>query len=163
MKPLRIICLILASVTFGLPAFANPGDAKILLTGKALNLEKPQRITVKDLESMFELVTVEAYNPWEKRSDQYTGIWMNQLIDKFAKPGLRSLDFKAIDNYQISFIEQDWTTFKILMATRVNNEYQSVRNKGPMRLIYADYDQSNIEHELNLTKWMWMIKRIEFN
>ncbi|CAM3784634.1 hypothetical protein VA7868_04398 [Vibrio aerogenes CECT 7868] len=143
-------------------AFADPGNARILLTGTNLNMASPQELTVKNLESMFSLVTLDLYNPWEKKTDKYTGFWMTEFVTKLAKPGLRTLNFKAIDNYQVDFTEKDWTKFKILIATRVNNQYQPVRHKGPMRLIYADYDSSNIEHELTLTKWMWMIKKVEF-
>ncbi|SHO55029.1 hypothetical protein [Vibrio quintilis] len=161
MRIYHILLTGLISFFISWPAFAGPGNARILLTGKNLNIET-QRLTVKDLESTFSLVTLDLYNPWEKKTDKYTGFWMNDLIKKFAKPELKSLNIKAVDNYQVEFTAQDWTTFKILVATRVNNQYQPVRNKGPMRLIYANYDSSNVEHELTLTKWMWMIKTIEF-
>ena len=82
------------------------------------------------------------------------------MIKTFGSDDAKSVTISAIDSYQITFTSEDWNRYQILVATRVNNRYQSVRQKGPMRLIYADYDPSKIEHELSLPKWMWMIKKI---
>ncbi len=142
-------------------AFSANGERKIRFAGK-LSAEVDQRISVKDLESQFTLQTVKLYNPWEKKSAEYTGIWLKDLLAQKAQSGVTSISFKAIDDYRVKIDQATWQKYRILLVTRENGDYIGVRDKGPMRIVFPDYDASKKEYELNLPLWMWMISKIEF-
>lgn len=141
---------------------ADDGDRKILLSGQGLNGLEHQRLSIKELESHFQLYQTKIYNPWEKQSAVYRGIWLNDLVVKLASADVTEINFKAIDDYQISISKQEWQDFRILLVTQENGHYIPVANKGPLRIIYPDYDADKKEYEMNLYKWMWMINKIEF-
>lgn len=158
----RIVLLVVLNV-FSWQAFAlSAGDKKVRLTGIALKQDAPKRLSVKQLETYFQLHAFDVYNPWEKRSDQYKGIWMHDFVHKFGQGDLKGLNIRAIDDYQISLTPQDWQNFRILIATQVNGNYIPVKSKGPMRLVFPDYNEDDKAYELNLSQWMWMINKIEF-
>lgn len=165
MKLIRTIALLL----FLLPwttqfthARIAPGDKQITLSGDTLVAGEPMRMSVIALEQQFELVTIDAYNPWEKRTDSYTGIWLDKLISQLASDKTEAVTFVALDNYQITFERAEWQADKIMLVTRVNGEHQPVRNKGPLRVVYQQFDPKNAAHGINLPKWIWMITRVEF-
>jgi len=136
------------------------GSNKIRLMGELLD-GKNKRVTVKDIEA---IGTIEAdvFNPYEKRSDRYTGVWMKDFVARYAKATTNQLTTTAIDDYSVTFNKTDWTNLKILIATQVNGQYIGFDKKGPLRIAFVDFDEEHELYEENLPKWTWMIKKIEF-
>ncbi len=158
----RKLSILLMALVFSSIVMADAGDKTVLLMGKHLSETAPPKITIKALEANFTLHTVETYNPWEKRTEVYTGIWVSDLIKTYGQ-GTTSLKLTAIDDYQVTLNNEEWQNLRILLATKVNGQYIDVKNKGPMRVVFPDYDAANKHYELSLPKWLWMIKRLEFN
>ncbi len=158
----RKIAILLMTLVFSSIAIADAGDKTVMLSGKQLSEKEPNKISIKALEADFTLQTVEIYNPWEKRKEIYTGIWVTDLIKKYGQ-GAHSLTLTAIDNYQVTLKDEDWQNLRILLATKVNGQYIDVKNKGPMRVVFPDYNAADKRYELSLPKWLWMIKQLEFN
>ena len=137
------------------------GSVRIKLTGK-LAPGVSKQVTVKEIESVG-IVEVEAFNPYEERADWYTGVWLDQLVQRFGGQDVTGVTTKAIDDYQIDFSKSEWEDMRIMVATRVNGHYIGFDKKGPMRIVFPDYDKGLKKYQNNLAKWMWMINRIEFH
>ena len=120
-----------------------------------------KRIKVSDIEKVG-LQQIKAFNPYEKKTDEYSGIWLNDLVQKFAKAGTTQITFSAIDDYKIEFYEHEWTKVRILLATKVNGEYIGYKNKGPMRIVFPDYQADEKFYQKTMPKWMWMINKVNF-
>ena len=69
---------------------------------------------------------------------------------------------KALDDYEITFTKKLVGDERILLVYKVNGEYISIRDKGPLRVVFVDYDASKKEYQQNLQMWLWMIKEVEF-
>ena len=154
--------IIVLNVALNMPAIAQgtDGGARIKLLGKVAS-DVSARVTVKQIESIG-TSDLDAYNPYEKRNDVYTGVWMNEFVARFGQPDVKSVTFKAIDDYEINFDPSEWKGLRILIATRVNGKYIGLEEKGPMRIVFPDYDPGKSVYQENLPKWMWMITKIEF-
>lgn len=152
-----LFCFGLTSLSF---ADVN-GDRKIRFSG-AISENTPTRLSVKEIESHFTLYEGRHYNPWDKVTRLYKGVLLHEFATKFAQPNTRKITMKAIDDYQISFTPELWNTFRILIVTQEEGRYLSVDKKGPMRIIFLDYDAKDKAFESNLAQWMWMINRIKF-
>lgn len=156
---LSLVLLLFISFTVNLHA-DDGGNTRIRLSGNVAE-GIDHRITVKQIEAIG-VSTIDAYNPYEKRSDKYTGVWLNKFVQSFAQPGVSMITMKAIDDYKSDFYSSEWDKLKILIATQVNEEYISPEMKGPMRIVIADFDPDQKIYQDTLPKWMWMINRIEF-
>ncbi|MCE0495690.1 molybdopterin-dependent oxidoreductase [Vibrio salinus] len=154
--------LILSSILLPDLAAAGPGDKTIRFSGDAIKAEYSKRLTIKTLEQNLPLVTITAYNPWDEKTEDYTGFWLNIMAKKLGTPDVQSILLTGLDGYQVSFNRNEWLSDKILLATKVNGSYISVREKGPLRVIFSEFDKNNAEDGLKLPKWMWMITRVEF-
>lgn len=154
------ILALLISILIMPLTYASDGDRKVRFIG-GLTEDSFKRISVRDLESHFKLHTVEVYNPWDKKTATYTGILISDLITKVGLPDIQEITIKAIDDYQIQITKNTWQEYRILLVTQENGQYIPVKNKGPLRIVFPDYDASQKEYELNLPLWMWMINRIE--
>ncbi|MCR9254468.1 MAG: hypothetical protein NXI16_00035 [Alphaproteobacteria bacterium] len=158
-----ISLLVLVCTIVGSPVLARDADgsAKIRLLGAIADNAK-SRVTVAEIEAIG-TAEIDAYNPYEKKADLYTGVWMRDFAAHFGDPGVTTITMTAIDDYEITFEKAEWDALRILIATKVNGSYMRLENKGPMRIIFPDYDPKLEAYQVNLPKWMWMIKRIEFN
>lgn len=154
--------IVFFALVFSSLAIADAGDKTVMLAGKQLNEKASSKISIKALETNFTLHTIEVYNPWEKRREVYSGIWVSELIKQYG-PSAKSLTLTAIDSYQTTLNDEEWQSFRIMLVTKVNGQYIDVKNKGPMRIVFADYDAADNRYELSLPKWMWMIKQLSFD
>ena len=156
-----ILFMCLFGYAFSVNAQDSDGDKMIRLSG-LLQENAPKHLTVKKLEADFTLKELRFYNPWEKSTDNYSGIFLEDLVAKYALPETQSIHFKSIDDYETDIKKSDWTKFRILLVTRKNRQYVPVSDKGPMRIVFPDYTPNSKDFEMDLYKWIWMINRIEF-
>jgi len=137
-------------------AVAADGTTTILVT---LSGEADRQVPVAEIEAAG-LHQVEAFNPYEQRSETYEGVWMQDFVAAFGSAETTALTTRAIDDYEITFDREEWQSLRILIATRVNGEYIDFDQKGPMRIIFPDYDETHEDYQTNLPKWTWMITEI---
>ena len=120
------------------------------------------RVTIAQIEALG-LVEVEVFNPDERRVANYEGVWLNDVVAAFGTGETRSVDMTAIDFYQASFQRQEWLDLRILLATKEDGKHLEVDRKGPMRVIFADYNAEERVYQETIGKWIWMINKIDFN
>lgn len=125
----------------------------------AENISK--RVTVKQIEKIG-ITEVNAFNPYEKKADDYTGVWLHDFVKHYGISGVNKIKFSAIDDYNITFSDSEWKKMRILIATRVNGKYIGYDKKGPLRIIFPDYDAKKEVYQNILPKWMWMINKVKF-
>ena len=150
-----ILGLVLGAAT---PVFSADGGTTILVTHTGQEQDKRQ-VSVAEVEKAG-LQEVHAFNPYEKRSETYSGVWMQDFVAAFGTEETTSLTTRAIDDYEITFNKEEWQDLRILIATRVDGEYIDFDRKGPMRIIFPDYDEKHEDYQTNLPKWTWMITEI---
>ncbi|GAB4518822.1 MAG: hypothetical protein Tsb0019_19090 [Roseibium sp.] len=150
-----LVILLAASLSAGA---ADGSDIKILVSN-AGSAGTQAMLSVAEIETAG-LQEIEAYNPYEKRSDTYSGVWMQDFVARFGTGDVTALTTKAIDAYEIRFAREEWQTMRILIATRVNGEYIDFDRKGPMRIIFPDFDDTVEAFQDSLPKWTWMITEI---
>lgn len=141
--------------------FAGSGDKKIKIIG-SVNDSAPKYTTAKLLEQNFKIFKKEVYNSWEKRSDLYEGVFLNDLAKKYGTKDTKQIKLIALDGYNIDYSKELYESQRILLSFKVNGKYISIKDKGPMRVVFVDFDSSKKSDNDNLHKWMWMIKKIEF-
>ena len=142
-------------------AYSDAGEKKIRMSGNIKN-ESIKSITPKILETSLKTTEIHMYNPWEKQPDAYKGVLFNEFVRFYGAGNVSLVTLEAIDDYKVSLTKKMWQNERILLVTRVNGEYISLRKKGPLRIIFIDYDSAKKKYELNLPLWMWMINKIDF-
>lgn len=148
------------ALVFNFLLLADDGDKKVKLLGN-LKEGSVKSISAKELEKSMKTSTFTLYNPWEKRTESYEGVLINEFVAHFGNGTNEKLKLIAIDDYEVTFDKKMWLSERILLVTKVDGKYISIKEKGPMKIVFVDYDQGKKEYELNLPLWMWMINKIE--
>lgn len=157
MRKVLLVIVLLTSILF---ASSDYSTKRIKLSGNIADHIKP-RVTIKELEKDG-LDSFIIQDPYLKKDMKYSGISLDKLVSLYGKKTVTSLKITAIDGYKVVFNKKEWDNDTILLATRVNDEYYGFDKKGPLRVIYPNYDEKLPKYHKNLTKWIWMIKTIEF-
>lgn len=131
----QLIKMVFISILFSQFLYADNGDKKIKLIGD-LKKDTPKYITPKYIDNNFETIGVVLYNPWEKRKDKYSGVLLNEFIKKLSNDDTKELVSKAIDDYKVVFTQELWNKKRILLVNKVNDKYISLREKGPLRVVF---------------------------
>ncbi len=153
---LFLVFLLLSSVNL----FGDGSERKIRLLGNT-KANTPKTVSIKEIEELG-LVQENIYNPYEKRTDLYTGVLLDKFIKKYANDDVKTVTFTAIDDYEVVMPKSQYSSEKIILATRINKHYMSLRSKGPLRIVYPDYDAKKKKYQVNLSYWIWMITKIKF-
>ncbi len=152
---------IVFSLAFSSLLSADGGDKKLRLL-KNVKEGAPKYITIKEIEKLG-VISQNVYNPYEKRKDLYGGVLFDAFVKKYAKENVKSVTLIAIDDYRVTVPKSEWTSKRMILSTRMNGEYIPIRLKGPLRIVYPDFDHQKKEYQVNLSFWIWMIKKVEFN
>ncbi|MFN7267824.1 MAG: molybdopterin-dependent oxidoreductase [Cereibacter sp.] len=96
---------------------------------------------------------------WTEGVDTYEGVLLTDLLDALGATGPNLLA-KALNDYEISFPVADATAEGPLLAYRTNGEPMSVREKGPIWLIFPYDDVEAFRTEQTYARSIWQLDRI---
>jgi len=134
------------------------GSSRIKITGNVAE-GVSKRITVKEIESTG-ISEAELFDPFDKKKSSFTGVMLTEFVKKFGKQAVTRVIFTAVDDYEITFTQSEWNTERILLVTRIENKYFDLEQRGPLRIVYPDYDPKKDDSKEVMPKWIWMIKTI---
>lgn len=126
------------------------------------NVKEKQKLTAKNIES---LGTKEYsfYDPYLKKDVTYTGVLLTDFIEAYqGETPTNALSMKALDGYLVEFFRDEWERDKIVIATKIDGEYMSYKDLGPIKIVYPEYKESSKDKPSDFIKWIWMVKTIEF-
>jgi len=158
---IKIIFNFLFLLAFSTLLHAGDGDKKIRLMGKVRE-GVPKHLSVKALTKGLNFVEENIYNPYEKRSDLYGGVLLDEFVKKYASPDVKEIRLIAIDDYEVIIPKSEWNSKRIILSTHINRKFIPITSKGPLYVVFPDYDPKLKEYQVNLPMWIWMITKIEF-
>ena len=151
-----MLLLIVSSLLYGGSRVSN-----IILSGNLIEASS-QHLSVDELTHGLKYVSERVYNPYEKRTDIYGGVLIDEFVQKYANENTQSIELIAIDDYSITITKDEWKSMRIILSTEINNKKISIKNKGPLRIVFPDYDPQETQYQTNIASWIWMIKKIKF-
>jgi len=96
---------------------------------------------------------------WTEGVDTYEGVLLADLLDALGATGPNLLA-KALNDYEISFPVADATAEGPLLAYRANGKPMSVREKGPIWMIFPYDDVEAFRTEQTYARSIWQLDRI---
>jgi hypothetical protein len=111
------------------------------------------------LESMG-LVTVETTTPWHEGKVKFEGVSLDKLMKQVGASGQRVV-VVALNDYTTEIPIDDFGKFNVILAIKRNGEYMSVRDKGPLFVIYP-YDSSpDLKSQTYYARSAWQVAKID--
>ncbi|WP_010140166.1 hypothetical protein [Oceanicola sp. S124] len=139
-KRLSALAVIAASFAApALPALAQDAEP-ILLTVLDEEGTVLAEFTLADLEA-FPVAEIDTTTNWTDGMQEFTGVPLQILVDAVA-PDAKALDLTAINDYAVTIPRDGWDQDYPILAYRNHGQTMSVREKGPLWIVYP-YDVSS--------------------
>ncbi|SER99507.1 hypothetical protein SAMN04490244_104323 [Tranquillimonas rosea] len=97
---------------------------------------------------------------WTDGVQTFTGVPLARLIEAVDAEGAM-LSAKAINDYAVEIPRSDWVEDGPILAYLNNGTPMSVRDKGPLWVIYPYDDNPDYQTEVVYSRSIWQLNRIE--
>ena len=147
----------LAALAIPVAAQAQPEPA--LQLGGAIAEPNPRRLTRSAIEALGlrELVTV---TPWTHGPQRFSGVPLATVLDHVRARG-ETLRATALNDYAVAIERSGALAADALLATRLNDQPISVRERGPFWIVFPWSQRRELDSAL-VRQWaIWQLARIE--
>ena len=96
---------------------------------------------------------------WTEGEQEFTGVLLSDLLADAGITEGRILA-TAINDYAVVIPRADWTEPGPIVAYRHNGRPMSVRERGPVRIVYPFDSDPSFRSETALSRSIWQLERI---
>lgn len=137
----------------GPPILSVTGELGKTNDGEAMVFDRP----LFDSLPQTEIVT---HTSWTDGATRFSGVTLADLLDWLEAEG-ELLRVTALNDYAADIPVEEVRQYPVLLASRLNGEVMSVREKGPLWVIYPIDDFPELAVGESDAKMVWQVERIE--
>ncbi len=105
------------------------------------------------------LATIATKTPWHDGLQTFEGVSLVKLMQAVGAKGTK-VSVVALNRYAMEIPISDFAAYGVILATRRNGKPMSVRDKGPLFVIYP-YDSSmDLQTETYYGRSVWQVRTI---
>jgi len=159
--PIMALALALAGAAVAQP-LSTPAGPVILTVSGAVTQTNGDGVALFDL-AMFEALPqreTRTSTPWYEGPQVFTGPQLSDLMAAVGAEG-SALRIVAVNDYAATMPWADITASPVILAVRHNGETMSVRDKGPLFVIYPFDEQPELANEMFYSRSVWQVVAIE--
>lgn len=142
------------------PLEAPKGPVVLTVTGE-ITQAGPDGKAVFDMAMLEKLpgrVTT-TVTPWTKGETKFEGPLAKAVLEAVGAKG-KTLVVTALNDYSVEIPVEDFVKWPVILATKMDGARMSVREKGPIFVIYPfDLDKS-LYNEKYFSRSVWQVKSI---
>lgn len=137
------------------------GDVILTVSGplEATNMDGTAQFDLEMLEAL-DATTFETTTIWTKGEHSFTGVSLSVLVDRLGLEG-ETLRATAINDYAIDIPLTDAVEGGPIVAYRMDGDIMSVRDKGPLWIVYPYDANADYRTEVVYSRSIWQLDRIE--
>ncbi|MCQ2005498.1 molybdopterin-dependent oxidoreductase [Rhizobium sp. NRK18] len=159
----KFITAILAAACLTAPAWAldaPKGDVILVVKGSIANANVDGTAAF-DRDMLAALPGRKAYmeTPWTKGKVEFSGPLLREVLKAAGAKG-HMLKVRALNDYAAEVPAED-AKLDTILADHQDGEVMSVRDKGPLMLVYPFDENKDLYNELYFSRSVWQIKEIE--
>ncbi len=171
--PVFLLLALLALPGFGLGSvaaqdLAQPGGPVILTISGAIQRGN-SRDAQGNIVANFDLKMLEALGetgfstttPWHKGTVRFDGVPGKALMETVGAKPDGIVQAVALNDYASSVPVADFLQRGLIVALKLDGAYMTIRDKGPLFIIYPFDSQSELRHETYYTRSVWQLRRLD--
>ena len=100
-------------------------------------------------------------NKWYSEEVVFEGVSMKALLDAVGVPdGSVKVRMRALDDFQSDAPLEDFKKWPVMLALKMNGEYMSIKNKGPIWVVYPTHIDPEVGMPAFQAKWVWQLHEL---
>jgi hypothetical protein len=139
----------------------TPKDRTILTVSGKISVTNKGDAAEFD-RSTLETIGMESFTtstPWYSGPIKFEGVPLAKVLERLGAAG-QKLTVVALNDYSSDIPIEDIRKYKVLLALKVNDEYISVRDKGPIFIIYPFDTDPELQHQTYYGRAVWQVSKI---
>ena len=100
----------------------------------------------------------ETTTPWYNGPVRFEGVRMDQLMQEVGATG-DTVVVSALNDYSIEIPIEDFARYNVLLALKRDGQYMSVRDKGPLFIVYPYDSMPELKHQQFYSRSVWQVAR----
>ncbi|GHA18295.1 oxidoreductase [Devosia pacifica] len=155
--PALLLCLsgIGSALADDLPQPMGPVLLTVTGTIANTNADGEARFDLEMLDALPQRVT-ESETPWYNGVQSFSGVKIEALLDAVGADG-DTVTVTALNDYSAQIPVADFRDYEVIFATRINGETLSVRDKGPLFVIYPFDENPDLYNEVYFGRSVWQV------
>jgi len=97
--------------------------------------------------------------PWHPEKHQFSGPLLRELLARVGAEG-NIIQAIALNDYKVDIPIDDAKNFDMIVALEMDGEPMSVRNKGPLFILYPFDQQHETQSQVYYNRAIWQLKAI---
>lgn len=156
-----VTALVMATFLTAEPLPQPEGPIVLTVTGNITQTNQGDAAVFDyDMLSELEQGQIETVNPWADGMNTYSGPLGTAILDAVGAQG-NQLVLQALNDYSAPVPASDLSEFSTVFATHQNGRRLSVRDRGPLFLIYPFSRFPELESERYHNRSVWQIDRVQ--
>lgn len=104
--------------------------------------------------------TIVTSTSWTSGTHEFSGPLVRLVLEAVGAQGT-TLNFVAVNDYKVTIPPGDFQKYPTILAMKTDGEYMTIRNKGPLWVIYPRDDYPELVDKAHDAKWIWQVKAID--
>lgn len=147
------------AAAMGLPPASGPVVLTVTGDIARTNAGPAAEFDLAMLEALATRETV-TQTPWYDGIRSFSGPLMSAVMEAVGARG-EALRVIAINDYAVDIPVTDGMDWPVIFATRIDGRPLSVRDKGPLFVIYPFDEQPDLYNEMYFGRSVWQVTRVE--
>ncbi len=140
---------------------AAPAPVVLSISGRISQHNAPQQFHWS--MAMLEALPQHSFStmtPWAPQPLQFSGPLLRDVLQAVGAQGQR-LQARALNDYSVQIPVQDALAHDLLLATRMNGQPMSVRQRGPLFVVYPFDSKPELKSSTYIERSIWQLRSIE--
>lgn len=157
MRRRLFVSLLLSAVAVGLvmPGAARAADAVLTVSGPGGVSATFDMAALDGLPQM----AVTTTTPWYDGARTFSGPLLRTVLQRAGVTGT-TLKITALNDYSVEIPAEDLDLYGVVLASRIDGKPLSVRDKGPLFVIYPFDSRTDLKQEKFYSRAAWQVAKI---
>lgn len=103
---------------------------------------------------------IKTHTPWFNEAKTFRGPLLQDVLAKVGATG-KQLTITALNDYSVQVPTSDAEQYRVILARTINGKPLSVRDKGPLFLVYPFDQYPELQNKLYYGRAIWQISAIK--
>ena len=99
--------------------------------------------------------------PWYAQPRRFSGVLLRDLLASVGAPAGATLKAVALNDYRVDIPTDDLMRHGAMLAYLLDDKPMSVREKGPLVIIYPFDDQPELRTPVHYSRAIWQLRSLE--
>lgn len=113
----------------------------------------------RDDLSRFSQHTIRTSTTWTEGVHEFRGVLLCDVLDAVGATG-SVVEARAMNDYYVEIPAEDCRTYPVLLALEQDGAPLTLRDRGPIWIVYPRDDFSELNDSLIDARWVWQLREL---